>query len=220
MDGARRFGGNVTRDATRKGELRKQPLHALLVLRDVWIHLTVGAFEVSVGDDARSPMPRTRDEQDVEVLLLNNAVEMDVDQIQAGRCPPVTEQTGFDVLALQPLAQQRIVVEINLPDGQVIGRAPVGIDVLEQGRVQWCGGDSLHVVLSLMSRWGLVPAMWHHGSIEAGPIGGPRSYALYIRKHCKDCATSRKGEDALRRRSRAKGEDALRRHSRGKCVAL
>src|SRR5262245_37682825 len=117
MDGARRFGGHVTRDTTRKGELLEQPLHAFLVLRDERIHFTVGAFEVGVGDYARGPVPRTRDEQDVEVLLLNNAVEMDVDQVQAGCYPPVAEQTGFDVLALQRLAEQRIGVEINLPDG-------------------------------------------------------------------------------------------------------
>src|SRR5215813_10136422 len=113
MDGARRFRGNVTRDATRKGELLEQPLHTFLVLGDERIHLTVGAFEVGVGDYARGPVPRPRDEQYVEILLLNNAVEMDVDHIQAGRCPPMAEQTGLDVLALQRLAEQRIGVEIN-----------------------------------------------------------------------------------------------------------
>src|SRR5205085_1489140 len=105
MDRARRFGSNVTRDAPRKGELGKQPLHALLVLRDVRIHLTVGAFEIGVGDYARGPVPGTRDEQDVEMLLADDAVEMDVEQIQAGRRPPMTQQTGFDVLALQWLAE-------------------------------------------------------------------------------------------------------------------
>ena len=49
-------------------------------------------------------------------------------EIQPRRRPPVTEQPGLDVGTRQRLLQQGIVVEVNLTDGQIIGRPPIGID--------------------------------------------------------------------------------------------
>jgi len=37
------------------------------------------------------------------------------------------QEAGLDVLSLQWLVQQRIVVEIDLPDRQIIGSTPIGI---------------------------------------------------------------------------------------------
>jgi hypothetical protein len=39
--------------------------------------------------------------------------------------PTVSKEAGFDVFEFQRLAQRRIVVEVNLPDGKIIRRAPV-----------------------------------------------------------------------------------------------
>ena len=43
----------------------------------------------------------------------------------------MAKQARLDVLGAQRLAQQRIVHQINLSDGQVVGSAPVGVDELE-----------------------------------------------------------------------------------------
>ena len=71
------------------------------------------------------------------VLMVNHAarddsVEVDVDEIQSGRRAPMSEQAGFDVLALE----QRVVVQINLADGQIIGRPPIGIQLSQRIRTQ------------------------------------------------------------------------------------
>jgi hypothetical protein len=39
----------------------------------------------------------------------------------------VTKQPGLDLLGLQRLSQQRVVEKVNLADGEVVRRAPVGV---------------------------------------------------------------------------------------------
>ena len=54
--------------------------------------------------------------------------EMGVDEVDARRSAPVAEQARLDVLGAERLAEQRVLVQVDLSDGQVIGRAPPGID--------------------------------------------------------------------------------------------
>jgi hypothetical protein len=50
----------------------------------------------------------------VQVVVLDDPVEVDVDEVQAGGRAPVAQQAGLDVPKLLRLAQQRVVVEVNL----------------------------------------------------------------------------------------------------------
>jgi hypothetical protein len=43
----------------------------------------------------------------------------------------VTEQPGLDVLGREGLAKQGVVQEIDLTDGEIVRRSPVGIDGAE-----------------------------------------------------------------------------------------
>jgi len=64
-------------------------------------------------------------------MLPDQAIEMHVKQVEAGRGAPVTEQARLDVLALQRLFQQRVVAQVDLADGKIIGGAPVGVQSLQ-----------------------------------------------------------------------------------------
>src|SRR5438552_13490684 len=55
---------------------------------------------------------------------------MRVDETQARRRPPVSEEPRLDVLGTQRLPQQLIVLKIYLADGQVVGRPPVRVEAL------------------------------------------------------------------------------------------
>src|SRR5262249_21333689 len=57
------------------------------------------------------------------------------------RGPPVPEQPGLHVLLGQGLLEQRIVVEIDLADRQVVGCSPIGVDEIEF-LVRQCLGHS------------------------------------------------------------------------------
>ena len=79
---------------------------------------------------------RARDVDHVQIVLLDDAVQMGVDEVQPRRRAPVAEQARLDVRQGERFLQQRIVVEIDLPDRQIVRRAPVGVHLVEQCRRQ------------------------------------------------------------------------------------
>ena len=107
-------------------ELAEQPAQPGLVRGDLRVDLGVGALEVDVGDDRRAAVAGAGDVEDVVAGLADQPVEVGVDEVQAGRGAPVAEQARLDVLGPQRLAQQRVVLQVDLGDGQVVGRLPVG----------------------------------------------------------------------------------------------
>jgi hypothetical protein len=74
---------------------------------------------------------RPGDIDDVQVVLLDDAVQVDVDEVQPRRRAPVPEQARLDVLQRERFLQQRIVVEIDLPDRQIVRGPPIGVHLAE-----------------------------------------------------------------------------------------
>ena len=98
VNGSGRRDAHVTRDATRRGELPKQPVESGEVASHFGIDLRVRPLEIHVGDDRRAAVSRTGEIDHVGVVLSNEPVQVDVDQIQARRGPPVAEQPRLDVV--------------------------------------------------------------------------------------------------------------------------
>src|ERR1051325_5553366 len=82
VNGAGGFRRCVAGDPAGPGELRKQALHSLGILSNSRIKLGVGTFEVGMGDNAGSSMTRTGDKNDIEVLGLDQAIDVRIDEIQ------------------------------------------------------------------------------------------------------------------------------------------
>ncbi len=131
VDGTRGFGGGVTRDSTGERELLEEPLHALGILRNVGVELAVRSLQVRVGNHRWSAMTWTADEDHVEVLGLDQAVEVNVDEVEPRGSTPMSEQPGLDMLYLQGFPQQGIVIEIDLSNGEVVGRPPISVHGLQ-----------------------------------------------------------------------------------------
>ena len=91
------------------------------------IDLAVGAFEVGVAHDRRAAVPGAGDVDHVEVVFLDDPVQVHVDEVLPGRRAPVPQQHVLHVRERQRPLQQRIVVEIDLADRQIVGGAPVGV---------------------------------------------------------------------------------------------
>ena len=127
VDGTRGLGGHVAGDAAGKGELLEQQPHPRLVPGHVGIDLAVGPFQPGVGHEPRAAVARAGDVDDVEVPLADDAVEMHVDEVQAGGGAPMAQEPRLDVVERQRLCQERVVKQVDLPDGQVVGGAPVGV---------------------------------------------------------------------------------------------
>ena len=71
-------------------------------------------------------MPGSGNIDHVEVVFLDDPVQVSVDKILSRRRPPVAQQHVLHVFEIQRSLQQRIIVEINLTDRQIVGRAPIG----------------------------------------------------------------------------------------------
>src|SRR5215212_2483524 len=89
----RAWGGHahVARHPAWRRELPEQAPHTRNVLRNIGIDLGVGAFEVDVRQDGRAAMPGSGQIDDVGVVLLYEAVEVSIDEAEAGRGTPVPE---------------------------------------------------------------------------------------------------------------------------------
>ena len=97
VNGTRRFRRDVARDAAGEGELFEQFLHPRFVLRDVRINLAVGALEISLRHQPRPAVTWAGDVEHAQIAFANEAVEMNIDEVQTGRCAPMAEQSRFDV---------------------------------------------------------------------------------------------------------------------------
>ena len=53
---------------------------------------------------------------------------MHIDEILARRRAPVSDHERLHMGKLERLAQKRIVIEINLSNGQIVGGAPIRVD--------------------------------------------------------------------------------------------
>jgi hypothetical protein len=79
----------------------------------------------------------------VEVVFLDDPVQVRVDKVLPGRRTPVPQQHLFHVCKCQRTPQQRIVVKKNLADRQIVGGAPVSVNLVEQCGREFAGFHGL-----------------------------------------------------------------------------
>src|SRR5439155_12224597 len=132
VDRSRRLRRGVAGDASRKRELAEQPTQPLLVAADVRVDLAVGALEVQIRHDTRATVAGSRDVDAVQVPRTDHPVEVGIDEVEPRRRAPVSEQPRLGVRELQGFAQQRIVEQVDLPNGQVVGGTPVRVQRVER----------------------------------------------------------------------------------------
>jgi hypothetical protein len=123
-------------DAAGEGEFFEEGAHALLVFALIRIDLRIGALQIGRRDHARRTVARASQEDDIQVVLIDQAVEVNVGEAQAGTRAPVPQEAQLHVLLLQRLTEQRVGPQIDHAGSQVVAGAPVGVYV-----VQLCGGQ-------------------------------------------------------------------------------
>ena len=117
---------DVTGNPTGRRELTHQVQQPGLVHRGLGVELGVGALEVDVRHHRRAAVTRPGDEEDVGACGANQPVQLGIDEVQSWRGAPVAEQAWLDVLGTEWLSQQRIPLQVDLGDGEVVGRLPIG----------------------------------------------------------------------------------------------
>jgi hypothetical protein len=107
--------------------LAKELPHACFIFRHLGIDLGIGAFEIDVGQDSRRAVPGAGDIDCVRIRVPDQAVQVYVDQVQAGSSPPVAEKAWLDVFGPERFPQQGIIPQVDLSRSQIIRRLPVGV---------------------------------------------------------------------------------------------
>jgi hypothetical protein len=100
----------------------------VLVLALVRIHLGVRALEIGGPEDAGRAVAGTGDEEHVEIVGDDQAVQMHPDQRERRARAPVTEQPVLDLVDGQRLLEQRVVPEVDHADRKIVAGAPVGVE--------------------------------------------------------------------------------------------
>ena len=173
MDGAGNIRGVVRGDAVGPRELAEEALEAVVIALDAGVDLGVGAFEVGVGYDAGSAMPGADDEHHVGVLVPDDAVEVEVDEVEARGGAEVAEQARLDVVAGERATEQRVFLQVDLADGEIVGGAPVGVHEIELVLVEMeMSQDARRPLLCDCGRW---TWLWRRSAwnlLAAGECGG------------------------------------------------
>ncbi len=124
-----------------KRKLQKEFLQPGFILAYVGIDLAVGALEVSVSHDGRAAVAGAGDVDHVEVVFHDDPVQMHVNEVLPGGRAPMSQQHVLHIRERQRSLQQWIVVEINLPDCEVVRGTPIGVNLVEQF---WCECVCIH----------------------------------------------------------------------------
>src|SRR5690606_36786916 len=125
---------NVTRYATEEGKLREQLHHPRFILRHLRVELAVDTLEIGIDHEARDAVSGSGDVDRVQVMIGDSAIQVDVDEVQPRRGSPMSEKAWLHVLGSQGNLEQRVVVKIDLVDQEVVGRAPIGVHLLDEIR--------------------------------------------------------------------------------------
>ena len=88
---AGRFGRDMAGNAAGKRELLEQFLDARRVLRNVGIDLGISAFKISVSDKPRPAVSWTGDVNHTQIVRFDDAIEMHINEVQAGRGSPMSQ---------------------------------------------------------------------------------------------------------------------------------
>ena len=147
VNGARRFRRDMARNTVGPGELPKEPLDTVSVLPDRRVDLAVRAFQIGMRHDPRTTVTGADDVDHVEIVLDDQPVQVGVDEIEPRGRPPMPEQARLDVVDGKGPVQKRIVFEVDLADGEVVRRAPIGIHLLDERGIKRAHFHVLHSLL-------------------------------------------------------------------------
>src|ERR1019366_3725816 len=131
VDTSRSFRGGMAAVTARKTELLEEALHPGEVLTLVLIYLGVRSLEVRVRQNCWRPMTRTRNEDCVEIVFINQVVEVNVGETLARVRAPMAEQPWLRLPHRKWLTQQRVFLEVQHSEAHIEAGAPVGVDLAQ-----------------------------------------------------------------------------------------
>ena len=123
-------------DAAGEGEALEELLHALLIAGDVGVDLGVAAVEPVLRDHGVAAVAGTGEVDHIEVVALDDAVQVRVDEVLARAGAPVADDGLLEIALFERALKQGVIEQVELAGGQVVRGAPVGVELPELLPVQ------------------------------------------------------------------------------------
>ena len=131
VDGAGSLGRHMAGNAAGEGEALEEPLHAILVARDVGVDFRVAAVQPVLRNHGVSAVAGAGEIDHVKVVALDDAIQVRVDEVLPRAGAPVADDGLLQVAFTQRALQKRVVEKIELAGGQIVCCAPESVDLLE-----------------------------------------------------------------------------------------
>ena len=128
MDGSGNFGGVVRRNAARIGETAEELLETRLIVGDERIGFAIRAIKQRLSRAGRSAMTGSHKKNGVLIMIVDKAVNVAKQEIQARCRSPVSHQSMLDIFPVKSFLHERVASQINLANGKIVCRAPVLVD--------------------------------------------------------------------------------------------
>ena len=107
------------------GECPDKAVKTRRIVGKVWIIILQTAFQIEICQIGRGAVTRSGYQEDVPLLLQDEAVQTGVEKIDPRTGSPMAEEAVFDVGRLKRLPQQDILLQVDLRRGQVVGRPEI-----------------------------------------------------------------------------------------------
>jgi hypothetical protein len=79
-------------------------------------------------------MARPDDIHHVQIIFLDQAIQVNIEKVEARRCTPMAQEAWLDMLEFKRLLQQRVVLKVDLSHREVVGGSPIGVHLLQKRR--------------------------------------------------------------------------------------
>src|SRR6478609_5886080 len=117
----------VAANASRKRELFEEVSEAGLVFALIGINFGVRSLEIYRTENSGCTVSRACKKDHVQSVFLDQAHEVKIGECQTRAGSPVSQKTVLDVLRFQGFLKQRIALQVDHAERQVVAGAPVGV---------------------------------------------------------------------------------------------
>ena len=132
-------------DAAGEGEALEELAHALLILGDVGIDLGIAAVQPVLSHHGVAAVAGAGEVDHVQVVPLDDPVQVGVDEVLPRAGAPVADDGLLQVRRRQGAPEQGVVQQVELAGRQIVGRPPVGVQLLQLLRREGLAGQGLLV---------------------------------------------------------------------------
>ena len=136
MDRAGGLRRHMAGDAAGEGEALEELLHPLLVSGDVGIDLGIAAVQPVLRHHGVAAVTGAGKVDHIQIIPLDDPVQMRIDEVLARAGTPVAHDGLLQIRGGQRPLQQGVIQQIELAGSEVIGCAPIRVDLLQLCRRQ------------------------------------------------------------------------------------